>query len=213
MTPVRTWVVACVVACVSVLVFSSSGQAATRITEPTASPFPVLYDTGTTQQVTVKASGFKPNDQVTLVQCDGVPGTDVNWRPTVDCDTGTAVAAATADEKGDVIFPAGDVNFGLQIVKGPSPQRLFNCLAPGENDPKNGLKSYTTCQIRVTTDLVHRSPDQAFLSFQFKGNTSAASDSSSSSDSNTTVVVLVVVAAVVLVGGAIVLVMRRRRAH
>jgi hypothetical protein len=173
----------------------------------------VVYDgTGATQPFTVKASGFHSGDQVILEQCNGVAATDVNWRPTYDCDTATATAAATADDKGDVVFPAGDVNFGLQVVKGQSPQRLFNCLASGEAEPNNGVKSYTTCQIRVTTDLVHASNDQAFLDFQFKGNTTSTSDSSSS-NSKTGVVAVIVVLAAVVVGGVAFFATRRRRAH
>jgi hypothetical protein len=210
MNNVRTVVAVCVVALATFTILASAGGAATRIVEPSA-PFTVLYDaSGNTQAVTIRASGFKPGDQVVIVQCNGVPATDVAWRPTFDCDSATATAAATADDHGDVSFPAGDVNFGLRIVKGPSPQRLFNCLAPGDPEPNNGVKSYTTCQVRVTTDVVHPSNDQAFMSFQFKGNTGGTS---SSSDSNTgVIVIIVVIAAVVIVGGAMFITMRRRRA-
>ena len=183
---------------------ASAARAATRIVTPAAGSTISLDPAGKPQQITITATGFQPNDQVNVVQCDGVAATDPKWQATLDCDTATSPAAASADTHGKVTFPANDVNFGLQPFIGPSPQRLFNCLAPGQAQPKNGLRSYTNCQLRVSTNLLHPASDQAFVTFQF-----ARQGQSSSSSSNTGLIVIIVVVAVLVIVGVIVFLRRR----
>ena len=60
-------------------------------------------------------------------------------------------------------FSATDPNQAFRPFKGESPQQLFNCLAPGQAAPNNGLKNYTNCQVRVSSNNTAVTADQAFL--------------------------------------------------
>src|ERR1700730_6695783 len=124
----------------SVLVVMAGIAFAGTITQPNTNPFPVPGDAaGNPQPFTVVATGYPPGSQVSVEQCDGTPPTAVGWTPTLNCDLGTAPAAATADAGGTVTFDKNDPNFAFRPFKGESPQSLFNCVAPGEPDPGNSL--------------------------------------------------------------------------
>ena len=89
-------------------------------------------------------------------------------------------------------FPANDVNFGFQPIVGASPQQFFNCLGPGQPDPKNGLQSFSTCQVRVATSYLKRTTDEVFFPVDF-GGTAPASTPAISGSSSTSVGVIVAI--------------------
>ncbi|MGZ6996560.1 MAG: hypothetical protein ACXVIM_15225, partial [Acidimicrobiia bacterium] len=122
------------------LVLAAGPASAATITSPTGDPFVVPGNAaGNPQPFTVTASGYSAGSQVFIEQCDGTPPTATGWDPTTNCDLGASPAPATADAGGVVTFPAADPNFSFHPFKGASPQGLFNCLAPGQASPGNGL--------------------------------------------------------------------------
>ncbi len=201
-----------IVAAALLVVFAATAaNAAPRVVEPRADPVAVHLDTsGNPQSFTIKVTGFAPDTRVYVEQCDGTAPTDPKWRPSVDCDLGTQTAGLLADNNGTVAFPAGDRNFGFKPVRGKSPEGLFNCLAPGDGDPKNGLASSSACYVLVTANYTTATPNQAAFRMTFD-----AKPSSSSSKHNDTLLAVVVLAAIgfAAVGFGIALSGRRRRAR
>ena len=96
-----------------------------------------------------------------------VPGQRI--RPAVDCDFGSAPAAAIADTAGTVTFTATDPNHALQPFVGASPQGLFNCLPPGGASPKNDLTDFRDCQVRVSSNNTRSTSDQVFVHLRLPG--------------------------------------------
>src|SRR5262249_15915479 len=160
-------------------------------------------------QFTIKVSGFRPNQTISVEQCDGKPVTDPSFGVTQDCDTATIPTQANAYAKGVVTFPANDPNYGFQPVRGTSPQHFFNCLGPGDGKPTNGLPTYSVCQVRVASEYVKRTTDEVFFPIDFGGkaaNVSGASGGSSSSSSDSWILIVVIVlGAAALVIGVVVL--------
>ena len=160
-------VAAFVVVCLGVIgVVSSMGPAfaATAITSPSSNPYAAVGDgAGNPVPFTVSASGFAPGANVFVEQCDGVPATQSGWDAAQDCDLGSSPSPAAADASGNVTFNAADPNHAFTPFKGESPQSLFNCLAPGESSPGNGLVDYTNCQLRVSTNNTAGTSDQVFI--------------------------------------------------
>ena len=184
---------AAVVAVVAFVLTSSSAVGATKIEQPSQSPYAVALDAnGKPQSFTIAASGFPAGHLVFIEQCDGRQPTEDKWSPALDCDVGNAPAPVLVDANGVATFDAADVNHAFQPVRGESPSQLFNCLAPNEKAPKNGLASYETCQVRISTNNTTITGDQAFLPITF-GN--AEGDASGSS----TVLAPVLVGAALLV--------------
>ena len=203
-----------VVATVAVAMLAVPAAGANRVIEPSGSPVTITYNAqGVPQQFTIKVSGFQPGDLVAVEQCDGTPVSDPNWLITRNCDTATVPAQANADAKGVVTFPANDINFGFQPIVGTSPQKFFNCLGPGQPDPKNGLHSFSTCQVRVATSYLKRTTDEVFFPIDFGGTAPAGSTGASGSNSTSVGVIVAIVAVALAVVGAIVFAMRRRPAR
>ena len=145
------------------LVLVASPASAATITTPTGDPFVVPGDAGgNPQPFTVSASGYAAGSNVFIEQCDGTPTTATGWDPTTNCDLGASPAAVVADAGGVATFPAGDPNYSFHPFKGVSPQGLFNCLAPGQASPANGLPDFTNCQFRVSTNNSASTSDQVF---------------------------------------------------
>jgi hypothetical protein len=146
-------------------VAASTTASATTITEPSAKTVEVgIGDHGYAAPVTVKASGFQPFENVFIEMCNGRPPTGDSWMPSVDCDLGSAPAAAVADEKGVATFAADDPNHSLFPFVGPGPQELFQCFASGKTGPaRAGIESYTNCQLRVSTSNNEATDDQVFV--------------------------------------------------
>ena len=137
---------------------------AATIVQPSTNPFSVPADgAGNPAPFTVQATGYSPGATVFVEICDGLASTTPGWDPTLNCDLGTSPAAAIADQTGKATFDAADPNFRVGVFRGPSPQGLFNCLAPGQADPNNGLPSFTNCQLRVSTNNTASTSDQAFI--------------------------------------------------
>jgi hypothetical protein len=136
------------------------------ITTPNTNPFNVPSSGGNPQPFNIVATGFNPGQQVFAMQCDGTSPTAPGWSPTVNCDIATSNAPAIADGSGQVTFPASDINLRFQPFKGDSPQGLFNCIAPGQTPPANGLPTYSNCQLRVASNVVSPTLDQAFLTLK-----------------------------------------------
>jgi hypothetical protein len=99
--------------------------------------------------------------------CDGVDPTDPSWDPSVDCDAGTAGSNAVANG-GVASFPAADSNLHIRPFRGESPSSLFNCIAPGDPDPGNGLPTFggtasSHCTLRTVQDTLGGTTKQQFL--------------------------------------------------
>src|SRR5262249_35516297 len=134
------------------------------ITTPSTNPFTVQADSNHNPlPFTINATGFTAGTQVFVEQCDGVSPTAPGWSPVIDCDLGSSPAPALVNSQGNVTFPSTDRNHAFHPFKGVSPQGLFNCLASGQADPNNGLKSFTNCQVRVSSNNTVPTGDQAFL--------------------------------------------------
>ena len=179
--------------------------AASRIIEPGASPYHVVLDAhGAVLPFTVAATGFPPDANVFAEQCDGRIPSDPNWSPTRDCDAGTAPGPVSADAGGTARFDANNPNRRILYFVGPSPQGIFNCLPPGAPDPKNQLRSFSNCQIRVSTNNVQATTDQVFLPIVLGDNVRKSSGSSALP------ITLAVIGVVVVAGIALALVTRAR---
>jgi len=201
--------VAMVVVAVAGLAVPAAG--ANRVIEPSGNPVKITYNAqGVPNQFTIMVSGFRPGDLVAVEQCDGTPVTDPNWGITRNCDTATVPAQVNADAKGVATFPANDVNFGFQPVVGVSPQEFFNCLGPGQPDPKNGLHSFSTCQVRVATSYLKRTDDEVFFPIDFGGGARAGTTGTPGSRGTSAGVIVAIVAAAIAVAGAAVFAVRRR---
>jgi hypothetical protein len=134
---------------------------AATVTQPTSNPFVVPGNaSGTPYAVTVVASGYNPGDNVYIEQCDGTPPSTVGWDATLNCDLGTSPAPTIADASGKATFSAFDVNHRFTPFKGLSPQGLFSCRAP--QDPPAASPSFTSCQVRVSTNNTGPTSDQVF---------------------------------------------------
>jgi hypothetical protein len=130
----------------------------------------------------IVASGFQPNAQVYVEQCDGTAPTTPQWSPTANCDLGSSPAPATADNNGTVTFDGKKM---FQAFVGESPQQLFNCMRPGEAEPKNGLPTFGDCQLRVSTNNSSATTDQVIVAIVL-GAPDSAKNTSNGSLSTTT---------------------------
>jgi LPXTG-motif cell wall-anchored protein len=154
--------------CAVGLLLAGSGQAAAgSITSPSGTPqhpFQVPADSRDNPVAfTITGSGWSLGEPVYIEQCDSLPPTAQGWDPTIDCDTGTSPAAALGDAHGNVSFSATTRNYAFPVFRGASPSGLFNCLSPHQPDPKNGLQSFRTCQIRMSSNNTVSIPDQSFI--------------------------------------------------
>jgi hypothetical protein len=187
------------------LVASTAVAASTKIVEPGGNPVHIKLDAnGKPVAITVKATGFPPDSQVWVEQCNGRVPSDPNWAPTRDCDVGSSPAAAIADQSGTAVFAATDRNRTLQMFVGTGPENLFNCLTPKGASPNNGVADYRKCQIRVSSNNDAATPDQTFVPIVF--------GASSSGGSGSAVVLVVIGVVVVLLVGGFVIFSRRTRA-
>jgi hypothetical protein len=151
---------------VGVVAMPMDAYAAT-ITEPSGDTVEVGLDAEKyPAPFTVTAEGFEPYTNVFIEQCNGRPPSAANWTPTIDCDFGSAPAAAIADENGRVTFSATDRNHAPFLFVGPSPQELFNCLSPKMQSPGNLMEDYRNCQIRVSSSNTAGTDDQVFLTLK-----------------------------------------------
>lgn len=147
-----------------VAALGASPAFAVTITEPSGNNVQVTLDAQKyAAPFTVTAAGFEPYENVFIEQCNGRPPAAADWTPTLDCDLGSAPAAAVADAGGKVTFAATDPNHAPFLFVGPSPQELFNCLSPKGTSPGNGSEDYRNCQIRVSTSNAAATDDQVFL--------------------------------------------------
>jgi len=140
---------------------------AATIIEPSATTVEVGLDAEKyPAPFTVVAEGFEPYENVFVEQCNGRPPSAADWTPTIDCDLGTAPAAAVADLNGRVTFAADDRNHAPFLFVGPSPQELFNCLSPKGTSPGNSMEDFRNCQLRVSSSNTEGTDDQVFLTLQ-----------------------------------------------
>jgi hypothetical protein len=192
---------------------ASASAVTSKITEPSSSPYAVPADAARTPQpFTIAATGFRPGSLVYVEQCDGVAPTSANWTPTLNCDIGSSPAAAVVDSRGVATFKADDRNHAFHPFVGASPQQVFNCVAPGAAAPKNTLKTFTNCRVRVSSSNAAETPDQAFLVMTLPAGQATSTSSSSSSSSNVGLIVALVVAAMIVIAGAWLFITRRRHA-
>jgi hypothetical protein len=146
------------------LLAAAPALAATAVTEPSDQPVRVGVDPqGYPAPVTVVARGFEPYTSVFIEQCNGRGPNDDHWQPGVDCDLGSAPAAAIADANGVVTFAATDRNHAFRPFFGASPQRSFNCIGASSASPKNELEDFRDCQIRISTNNASATDDQVFV--------------------------------------------------
>jgi hypothetical protein len=180
---------------------TTASAATSKITEPSSSPYAVPADAAhAPQPFTIVATGFRPGSLVYVEQCDGVAPTSASWAPTLNCDIGSAPAAAIVDSHGTATFKADDRNHAFHPFVGASPQQVFNCVAPGATPPKNTLKTFSNCQVRVSSSNAAATADQAFLVMRLPAAQATSSSSSSSSSHTGLIIALVVVALIVIAG-------------
>ncbi len=155
---------------------------ASTILQPSSSPVVVqVARAAQPQAVTVVAGGFPTGALVYVEQCDGVAPSAPQWSPTAHCDLGTSPAPAIVDDRGLATFSSTDANRAFRPFVGESPQSLFNCLAPGQSAPKNGLAGYTDCTLRVSTNNAAVTADQTFRALAFAQVSASATTPTSTS--------------------------------
>jgi len=159
-----------VVALCALTVATPTAFAATTITEPSGLVTVGVAADGYPAPVTVSAKGFDPYESVFVEQCNGRTPEDDNWSAQVDCDPGSAPAAAIADANGVATFSATDRNHAFRPFVGPSPQGSFNCLGPSAPEPNNHVDSFRNCQIRVSSTNSQSTADQAFVRLKLPNN-------------------------------------------
>jgi hypothetical protein len=188
-----------------------AATAATSITKPSTSPVAVPADnTGKPVAITVEATGFTPNESVYVEQCDGKAPTAPDWQAPLDCDLGSVPAAAIARDDGSVTFLATDPNHAFTPFAGPSPQLLFNCLAPKAASTKNAVRSYRNCQLRVSSNNTTETADQQFLTLTLPDGPGSGGAAPGDSGSDFPSVIVIGIGTLVVVGFAIFLLQRRR---
>lgn len=148
---------------VGAVVLTAGPVMATSITDPSGDVVTVTVKDGKAAPFTVVAKGFEPYQSVYIEQCNGRTPADDPWDPAIDCDFGSAPAAAIADTAGTVTFTATDPNHALRPFVGASPQGLFNCLPPSAASPKNDLPDFRDCQVRVSSNNTRSTSDQVFV--------------------------------------------------
>lgn len=147
----------------AVLLALAGAASAATITQPGTNPIVVTQNgAGVLQPFTITATGFGAGAQVFVEQCDSNPPTLQGYDVTLNCDLGSAPAAATADANGSVTFNSTDPNFRFTPFRGASPQGLFNCLGPSDPSPSNGLDDHRNCQVRVSTSNTTATSDQVY---------------------------------------------------
>jgi hypothetical protein len=157
------------------------------------------------QPFDISGTGWTPaNTTVFVEQCDGTPSTTPGWDPTVNCDNATSPAGVASNAAGQVSFPANNPNFAFVPVQDSSPQGFFNCLAPGEPDPGNGLPNWTNCQVRMSTTNFATTPGQdSFITLAF----------GSAVTPEAPYAILLPLGALGLLGGGYVISRKRRHGH
>ena len=148
---------------------ATAAPAFAAVTRPSSNPYTVLSDgSGNIRYMTVTASGFQPDDNVFIEQCDGTSPSSVFWDPTINCDLGSSPASAVANASGVVTFSATDVNHRFRPFAGDSPQGLFNCRAPGAPVGSSN-PSFTDCKMRLSTSNATGTSDQQFITLTLPG--------------------------------------------
>ena len=125
------------VACLVGMLASTAGAA---ITTPGTSPFVVPGDAaGTPQAFTVVGTGFTPNSNVFVEQCDGVAPTAPGWTPTEHCDLGSFAFARhlRRDWRRDV--PRDRCQLRVHAVQGRESARAVQL--PGSGTSLTGERS------------------------------------------------------------------------
>jgi hypothetical protein len=149
--------------------------AAAAIVQPSTNPVVVaVAPARAPAPITIEASGFAPRALVYVEQCDGVAPGAPQWSPTVHCDLGSSPSPAIADDDGHATFSSSDPNHAFRPFVGESPQSLFNCLAPAQRPPANGLATSAKCNIRVSTSNTSVTSDQTFVDMSFRTSTTSA---------------------------------------
>jgi hypothetical protein len=157
------FVQAAMVAAVLVTIAVTRADAAS-FTEPQGSLIHVATDAqGHPKALTVSVTGYARGALVYVEQCDGVDPNSHDWSPTIDCDLGNSPAAVVVTRDGTATFDPSDPSHRFVPFAGASPQSLFNCVPSGDRAPANGLPSFATCRVRVSTSPTLATPDQIFL--------------------------------------------------
>jgi hypothetical protein len=144
---------------------SSTGSPSTAFAWPgDGSGNPVFAD--------VHFTGFVQGNSVFLEECDGVPFTDPNWDPTIDCINTTSPAAVVADANGQGTFLHTDPNHHFKPVKG-NVGGSFWCLGNNDPDPADaqGEPIYRNCQLRISTNNGGVTTDQGSQLIQLPDTT------------------------------------------
>ena len=200
----RAGVLAALCAIVGIVAVGSvtPAKGETRIVEPKRQPVDVRYDVnGQPIPFTIKVAGFAPFTPVYIMQCDGVPWSDDKWKPTLDCDVGSAPAPAIAGGDGGAVFDVKDPNRVMKLFRGRSPQEQFNCLAPGDPSPKNALRDFRDCSLRVSTNNLERTADQVRLALRFPPSSVASGSHRSRSKMSVWLMIPVIAVVLVIVTG------------
>jgi hypothetical protein len=199
----RRFIVFTLIAFALAALLAGAAGAATAIVTPSDNPYHAQLDAkGNIVPFTVVATGFQPDANVYAEVCNSRVPSDPHWRPSVDCDLGSAPSPAIADAHGKVTFTANDPNSQVLFFHGESPEHIFNCLTASEPSPKNHVDDYRSCQVRVSTNNSDATQDQVFLKYTL------GKSATSTSSKGTIALVVVGIAVVAII--AVVLISRRR---
>jgi hypothetical protein len=219
------------------LLSTASPAFAGTFTQPTSNPFtvPVVQSgaqAGTPLTFPVAGTGYPATQAVFIEICDGLPSSNPNWDPTINCDLATSPAPSNASSTGAVSWPATNASLSIVDFRGQSPQAQFNCVAQ-EDVPsgtptfpdgglnldgvnggltKNGetiaqgVESWTNCQLRMSSSNQAATTDQAFITLTIPNTPTGVPETSFA-------VLLPIGAAGLLAAGLIVSRRRRRTAR
>jgi hypothetical protein len=164
--PGRALVIAIAALLVGALVGVGVAFSSTGVTQPLGTYVVPGDAAGNPQAATLTATGFAPTQPVFVEQCDGTDPSSLGWDPTVNCDFGASPAPANADSSGTATFDVNDAPHRFAPFKGASPQDIFNCLAPHQLEPSNGLPSFRNCTLRFSSAPSAATGDQIFVPIQ-----------------------------------------------
>jgi hypothetical protein len=145
------------------LVVTAASAAAATFVAP-AAPLRVPLDAHHyPKAVTISVQGYKPGSLLYVEQCDGTSPLAPQWSPTYNCDIASSPSAALAGANGVATFSASDSSLAFVPFVGEGPSRLFNCIASGDAAPQDAVKTFTNCQVRVSTNDADVTSDQIFM--------------------------------------------------
>jgi hypothetical protein len=199
-------------ACVAALV--AAPALAGTITDPTGSGNPPAFAwpgdqnggaNGNPIYRDVSFSGYPAGVPVYVEVCDGISPSSAGYDPADHCDPATSPSSLPGPSG---TFQASDFNHKFRPFKGESPQSIFICLSPNDPVPPNpnSLPVFRNCQLRISTNKVAVTGDQAYLTLTLP-------DASGGGEVPEVPYAVVLPLGAAAIGGAFFFIRKRRAAH